>query len=62
MAEHKDNNVFKDLAVLAAPDLEPKAAAATSKELCQVQSWQQTRLSACCALLILSCCSPHHTC
>ena len=36
LAEHKDNNVFKDLATLAAPDLELKEAVATSKELCQV--------------------------
>ena len=36
LAEHKDNNVFKDLAALAAPALDRSTAASLSKSVSQV--------------------------
>lgn len=36
LAEHKDNNVFKDLASLSAPLVDRTGAANLSKSICQV--------------------------
>ena len=37
LSEHKDNNVFKDLAALAGPRVERGAAANLSKSICQAR-------------------------